>query len=161
LSQALDLWRGPVLADVDSPSLHAQEVEPLVEEWLRVQEQWLDIGLRTGKHADLVPKLRELTRDHPLREPFWERLMIALHRSGRHAEALQTYQELRELLAEELGVDPGPSVRETYQAILTEDPAVAAPETASLAAAVRPPVPRQLRPDIPGFAGRRAELAAL
>ncbi|MEV8631655.1 BTAD domain-containing putative transcriptional regulator [Streptosporangium sp. NPDC051023] len=162
LSEAIALWRGPVLSNVDSATLHDQEVGPLTEEWLRLQEQWLDVGLRTGRHAELVATLRELTRSHPLREPFWELLMLSLHRSGRHAEALQAYHSLGALLAEELGVDPGPSLRATYQAILTDDPSVRAPEAFAVpreeAAA---PIPRQLRPDMPGFAGRRAELASL
>ncbi|MCG5213792.1 BTAD domain-containing putative transcriptional regulator [Streptosporangium soli] len=156
LSAAIGLWRGPVLSNVDSAALHAEEAGPVTEEWLLVQEQWLDVGLRTGRHADLVPALRELTRSHPLREPFWERLLLALHRGGRHAEALQAYHAVSELLSEELGVDPGPSLRATYQAILTDDPALGPTDGARAE-----PVPRQLRPDIPGFAGRRAELASL
>lgn len=223
LSQAVALWRGPALSNVDSPTLHRDEVEPLTEEWLRAQEQWIDLGLDAGRHTELVPHLRELTRAHPLREPLWERLMLALYRSGRHAEALRAYHDLAELLADELGVDPGPALRALHQAILTGDPALdppggpyparrtgprpaawparpdrdpaeapaatvpaapAAPMAAAppvlapvgspvtppapgvpvagaVAAAPAIPVPRQLRPDIPGFAGRRAELAVL
>ncbi|GAA3072122.1 BTAD domain-containing putative transcriptional regulator [Streptosporangium carneum] len=162
LSEAIELWRGPALSNVDSPTLHEREVEPLAEEWLRLQEQWLDVGLRTGRHAELVATLRELTRSHPLREPFWELLMLSLHRSGRHAEALQAYHSLSALLAEELGVDPGPSLRATYQAILTDAPPASLQEARPAPREeTPPPVPRQLRPDIPGFAGRRAELASL
>lgn len=214
LSEAVGLWHGPVLSNVDSVPLHRDEVEPLTEEWLRAQEQWLDLNLEAGRHGELVPRLRELTRAHPLREPLWERLMLALYRSGRAAEALQAYHSLSELLAEELGVDPGPALRALHQAILTDDPALAVParpyggagpygpegDAATTPEAVRAdqpvlvgapavgaagtaetrapltgpritrheehpprvtPVPRQLRPDIPGFAGRRAEMAAL
>ncbi|MEU1882589.1 BTAD domain-containing putative transcriptional regulator [Streptosporangium sp. NPDC020072] len=163
LSEAAGLWRGPALSNVDSAVLHDQEVGPLTEEWLRLQEERLEIGLRTGGHAELVTTLRELTRAHPLREPFWELLMLALHRCGRHAEAIQAYHSLRELLAEELGVDPAPSLRAAYQAILTGE----SPDRSPRAPAAAPreeapvPVPRQLRPDTPGFAGRRTELAAL
>ncbi|WP_433238118.1 AfsR/SARP family transcriptional regulator [Streptosporangium sp. CA-135522] len=164
LSEALALWRGPLLSNVDSAPLHADAAESLTEEWLRVQEQWLDVGLRTGRHAELVATLRELTRSHPLREPFWERLMLSLHRSGRHAEALQAYHSLSALLAEELGIDPGPALRATYQAILTDDPSIGSPDGAQAMARAETashPVPQQLRPDMPGFAGRRAELAEL
>ncbi|MDP9867581.1 MULTISPECIES: AfsR/SARP family transcriptional regulator [Streptosporangium] len=164
LSEAIALWRGPVLSNVDSASLLRDEAEPLTEELLRVQEQWLDVGLQTGLHAELVVTLRELTRAHPLREPFWERLMLSLHRSGRHAEALQAYHALSTMLAEELGIDPGPSLRATYQAILTDDPSVGPPEAVRAdprEEASSGPVPRQLRPDMPGFAGRRGELAEL
>ncbi|MEV7010908.1 BTAD domain-containing putative transcriptional regulator [Streptosporangium sp. NPDC051022] len=161
LSEAIELWRGPALSNVDSAALHEQEVGPLTEEWLRLQEQWLDVGLRTGRHAELVATLRELTRSHPLREPFWEFLMLALHRGGRHAEALQAYHSLSGLLAEELGVDPGPSLRATYQAILTDDPSARPPQASATRQEASPPVPRQLRPDMPAFAGRRAELASL
>ena len=238
LSEALRLWHHPVLSNVDSTALHRDEVEPLTEEWLRAQEQWLDLCLEAGRHFELVPHLRELTRAHPLREPLWERLMLALYRSGRPAEALRAYHDLAEMLADELGVDPGPALRALHQAILTDDPSLnapaagpyrprrltapqqppaspTAPHTAAHAApqaspapaaepprpepgavnlavnlatslpmvaaaiplmgpqAITPspagiaqpvgasPVPRQLRPDIPGFAGRRAELATL
>ncbi|HEY9521679.1 MAG TPA: BTAD domain-containing putative transcriptional regulator [Thermopolyspora sp.] len=163
LAEAMALWHGPILPDVDSVTLHRDEVEPLIEEWLRVQEQWLDVGLRTGRHAELIPGLWDLTRAYPLREPFWEGLMLALYRSGRHAEALRAYHTLSEILADELGVDPSPSLRATHQAILTGDPSLAPPQSPEQAPYGRPgdPVPRQLRPDIPGFVGRRAELAAL
>ncbi|MDH2424419.1 BTAD domain-containing putative transcriptional regulator [Sphaerisporangium sp. TRM90804] len=164
LSRAVELWREPVLANVDSPALHRDEVAPLVEEWLLVQEQWVDANLRAGRHGELVPRLRELTRAHPLREPFWERLMLALHRAGRPAEALHAYHALSAVLAEELGVYPGPALRALHQAILTDDPslpAVPAAPAGSRADVPAVPVPRQLRPDVPGFAGRRAELAAL
>ena len=167
-AQALELWRDPVLPNVESTSLHRDEVAPMTEEWLHVQEQALDVGLRTGGHAELVPRLRELTRARPLREPFWERLMLALYRSGRPAEALQAYHALSDLLAEELGVDPGASLRAIHQAILTGDPSLGpttgAQVTARVATArgeVSGQIPRQLRPDIAGFAGRRAELRAL
>jgi DNA-binding SARP family transcriptional activator len=162
-TQAMELWREPVLSNADSAGLHRDEVAPLAEERLQVQEQWLDIGLRTGRHAELVPRLRELTRAHPLREPFWERLMLALYRSGRAAEALQAYHALSGLLAEELGVDPSPALRAVHQAILTDDPSLDPPAGAhvKVRGEASGQVPRQLRPDIPGFAGRRAELAIL
>ncbi|WP_214410646.1 AfsR/SARP family transcriptional regulator [Sphaerisporangium fuscum] len=161
-SQAVELWRPPVLANVESVALHDEEVAPLTEEWLQVQEQWLDIGLRTGRHAELVGRLRELTRSHPLREPFWERLMLALYRGGRPAEALQAYHTVSEVLADELGVDPGPALRALHQAILTDDPSLGPPGVPVKARAEAPvQVPRQLRPDVPGFAGRRAQLAVL
>ncbi len=169
LGEALALWRGPALPDVDSVTLHRDEVEPLTEERLRAQEQWLDLGLRTGRHAELIPGLLDLTREHPLREPFWEGLMLALYRAGRQAEALRAYHTVSEVLAEELGVDPGPSLRALHQAILTGDPSLAPPaphardDMSQPARYTHPasPVPRQLRPDVPGFVGRRAELAAL
>ncbi|MFF4986524.1 BTAD domain-containing putative transcriptional regulator [Streptosporangium saharense] len=161
LSEAAELWRGPALSNVGSAVLHDQEVGPLTEEWLRLQEERLEIGLRTGRHAELVTTLRELTRAHPLREPFWELLMLALHRGGRHAEAIQAYHSLRELLAEELGVDPAPSLRAAYQAILTGEPLTPPPRAPVVVPREEVPVPRQLRPDTPGFAGRRTELAAL
>ncbi|GII88198.1 SARP family transcriptional regulator [Sphaerisporangium siamense] len=159
-AEAMELWRRPLLSNAESAALHRDEVAPLTEEWLHAQERWADIRLSTGGHAELVAPLRELTRAHPLREPFWERLMLALYRSGRPAEALRAYQEVGAVLADDLGVDPGPALRDLHHSILTEDPSLGpAPGRATL----KPPaqVPRQLRPDIPGFAGRRAELAAL
>ncbi|WP_033428803.1 AfsR/SARP family transcriptional regulator [Saccharothrix syringae] len=151
-AEALDLWRGAPLSDVRSDALHAEEVAPLLEERLAVLEQRVDADLAAGRAAELVPELRALTGEHPLRERFWAQLMTALTRSGRQSEALAAYQALSAHLVEELGVDPSPRLRELHQRILTN-----APDPAAGGA----PVPRQLPLHTPFFIGRDRELAAL
>lgn len=144
---ALELWRGPVLANVVSESLHRDDVPRLMEEQLVALERRIDQDLARDTDV-LVPELRTLVRRHPLRETFWAQLMLALHRSNQQAEALTVYQEIRAQLADELGVDPGPRLREAHEQVLSGDvPAVS--------------VPRQLPAGVPHFVGREPELARL
>ncbi|GLY52536.1 SARP family transcriptional regulator [Lentzea sp. NBRC 102530] len=145
---ALELWRGPVLANVRSDSLHAEDVPRLVEEHVLALERRIDADLARSTDV-LVPELRSLVREHPLRETFWAQLMLALHRTGRQAEALAAYQEIRTLLADELGADPGPRLRQAQEQVLAGD----------VSATVL--VPRQLPPVHPHFVGREAELGQL
>ncbi|PWK91603.1 DNA-binding SARP family transcriptional activator [Lentzea atacamensis] len=144
---ALELWRGPVLANVASESLHRDDVPLLVEEHVVALERRIDQDL--GRDTDvLVPELRRLVNQYPLRETFWAQLMLALHRSNQQAEALAVYQEVRDHLADELGVDPGPRLREAHELVLSgEVPAVS--------------VPRQLPAGVPHFVGREHELSRL
>jgi len=83
LAEALDLWRGAPLTDVPSDVLHGEDVAPLLEERLDALERRLDVDLEAGRSAEVVPELRSLTREHPLRERFWGQLMEALARSDR------------------------------------------------------------------------------
>lgn len=145
------LWRGPVLGNVASERLHRDDVPRLVDERLAVLERRIEADLDEGLSGELVAELRSLVAEHPLREPFWRHLMLALHRSGRQAEALRAYQELRERLADELGADPGPPLRELHQRILRSD----------VAPGVRPQVPRQLPAAVRNFVGRGQELGLL
>ncbi|CAL9673274.1 hypothetical protein SUDANB95_07641 [Actinosynnema sp. ALI-1.44] len=142
-ADALALYRGEPLSDVRSDVLHAEEVEPLLEERLTVLERRIDADLDAGRSAELVAELRALTTRHPLRERFWGQLMLALSRSGRQADALATYRSVTRLLDEELGVPPGPELREVHQAVLSGAPPAPAW-----------PLPRQLPPDIADFVGR-------
>ncbi|WP_167974094.1 AfsR/SARP family transcriptional regulator, partial [Lentzea indica] len=144
---ALELWRGPVLANVVSESLHREDVPRLTEERLVVLEQRIDEDLARATDV-LVPELRLLVRQHPLRETFWAQLMLALHRAGQQAEALTVYQEIRKRLADELGVDPGQRLREAHEQVLRGDNPASS-------------VPRQLPPAYPHFVGRAQELARL
>ncbi|MFD7653032.1 BTAD domain-containing putative transcriptional regulator [Actinosynnema sp. NPDC059797] len=155
-AEALALWRGEPLADVRSDLLHRQGVAPLLEERLSVLERRVDADLAAGRTRELVAELRSLTTAHPLRERFWAQLMTALHRSDRQAEALAAYREVRAHLAEELGVEPGPALREAHRQVLSVDPAEPAeppPRT--------PAVPRQLPAPPPYFTGREGALRAL
>lgn len=158
LDRALALWRGEPLADVDADALASAHAPTLVEERLRALERRADLVLDAGGHAELVAELQALTNAHPLREFLWSRLMLALHRSGRQAEALAAYQRIRTLLADRLGVDPGEELQRVHRTVLRQEPE---PETARAAAPVAVPAPRQLATDIPGFTGRTDRLAEL
>ncbi|MFC3892004.1 BTAD domain-containing putative transcriptional regulator [Lentzea rhizosphaerae] len=150
---ALWLWRGPVLANVSSEPLHREDVAPLVAERLTAVERRVELDLDRGLSAELVPELRALTAEHPLRERFWVQLMVALYRSDQQAAALDAFRRVSTLLAEELGIDPGPGLREVHQSILRAEPDLSVRrETA---------VPRQLPPDLARFTGRADDLAQL
>ena len=162
LGEALDLWRGPPLADIPSESLRRGQTQDL--EALRLQaEEWrIDAALHLGGHAELVPGLHLLTAQHPLRERFHGQLMLALYRCGRQAEALAVYRGARDILIAELGAEPGPELRELHQRILSADPALAVTEpTRAEQAAPQQTVPRELPSAVPGFTGRSTELRAL
>ncbi|ROP39910.1 AfsR/SARP family transcriptional regulator [Saccharothrix texasensis] len=156
LGEALSLWRGAPLSDVPSDVLHGEDVAPLLEERLDALERRLDLDLAAGRSAEVVPELRSLTREHPLRERFWGQLMEALSGSDRQAEALAAYRSVSGLLAEQLGVDPGPRLQELHQRILTAAPVVARPNTRGASNK-----PRQLPPRTRFFVGRDGELAVL
>lgn len=147
--QALALWRGPALSDVPSEALRDEEVPRLAERLLVVHEERNDVELALGNHERLVPVLRSLTADHPLRERFWAQLMVALYRGSRQAEALEAFRLVDRMLGEQLGIEPGAALRELHQAILVGDPSLAAPVERT-----DPDVPDQLPPDVPDFVGR-------
>jgi DNA-binding SARP family transcriptional activator/Tfp pilus assembly protein PilF len=121
LAEALGLWRGRALADVPPFALVTAEAERLEESRLSALELRIEADLGCGMNAQLVPELRRLLSDQPLREGLWGLLMQALDAAGRHAEALAAYGQAREVIAEELGVDPGPELQRLYQALLTAD----------------------------------------
>jgi DNA-binding SARP family transcriptional activator len=127
LRDALDLWRGPPLADLAYESF-AVEILRLKELRLVALEQRLDADLELGNFAELVGEVQVLVREHPLRERLRAVLMQALYGSGRQAEALEIYRETRQLFVDELGIEPSPALRELEQAILRYDPALASHE---------------------------------
>jgi DNA-binding SARP family transcriptional activator len=134
LAEALTLWRGDPLADlVREPSL-ASYIARLEERRLVALEQRIDADLETGRDGELVAELEALIEENPLREHFRWQLILALYRSGRQADALEIYRETRRLLAEELGLAPGPELRALEGAILRQDPALAPPEATPQAA---------------------------
>ena len=126
LEAALGLWRGPALAEfADRP--WAQAVAARLEELrLAAVEGLAEVRLAAGGHAGLVGELEGLVTSQPTRERLRGLLMVALYRSGRQADALGVYQEAREVLAEELGIDPSPELQRLYQRILVQDPALEA-----------------------------------
>jgi DNA-binding SARP family transcriptional activator/Tfp pilus assembly protein PilF len=121
LAEALALWRGSAFADVPRTSLVEGEAERLAELKLDAAELRITAELACGGHAQVVPELRRLLADNPLREGLWLLLMRALNGSGRHAEALETYGRARAVISDELGIDPGADLRRLYAELLAED----------------------------------------
>ena len=122
LRTALELWRGPPLADLAYEPFAATSIDRLEEIRLAALEQRIDADLRLGRHADLVGDLEELVAAEPLREHFCAQLMLALYRSGRQADALDVYRRTRAVLVEEFGIEPTAALRELERAILIQDP---------------------------------------
>ncbi|MFI6004418.1 BTAD domain-containing putative transcriptional regulator [Streptomyces sp. NPDC051366] len=126
LRRALSLWRGPALEGSVLGDICAGKAAQLEEHRLTALEMMYDAYLRTGRHGEITGELVELTTDHPMRERFYDLLMVALYRCGRQAEALRVYERARNRLVHELGVEPGPALRGLMEAILHHDPALAA-----------------------------------
>lgn len=153
---ALALWRGEPLADVESESLRRDETPRLVELWELAVERRIDTDLAAGRHAELIGELTGLVAAHPLREKLRAQLMLALYRAGRQADALEAYRDARRTLVSELAVDPGPELRRLERAILVADPALdLAPDLGTERR------PRMLPPVVPRLVGRDAEVARL
>jgi DNA-binding SARP family transcriptional activator/tetratricopeptide (TPR) repeat protein len=119
--EALRLWRGPLLADVLPSPLLETHVEHAAEMWLDATESRIQADLACGRAAQVVTELRGLVTEHPLRERLWALLMRGLEEAGRRAEAFETYAQAREVIAEELGVDPGSELRKRYARLLAAD----------------------------------------
>ncbi|MEV0317093.1 BTAD domain-containing putative transcriptional regulator [Streptomyces sp. NPDC050659] len=160
VNKALSLWDGEPLANIPGPYAETQRAR--LEEWqLQLLESRLDMDLEVGCHAESVSELTALTAAHPLRERLRELLMLALYRSGRQAEALAVYADTRRLLADELGVDPRPGLKELQQRILQADPALAEPSAAAPEPAAAVVRPAQLPATVPDFTGRASFVAEL
>jgi DNA-binding SARP family transcriptional activator/pimeloyl-ACP methyl ester carboxylesterase len=123
LTEALGLWRGPAFAGIDVPSVQA-EAGRLEEMRLAAQESRAEALLAAGRDAEAVAELEMLTGAQPLRERLWSMRMLALYRAGRQADALRTYADLRTILADDLGIDPGPALRDLHARIVRQDPAL-------------------------------------
>jgi DNA-binding SARP family transcriptional activator len=160
LSKALGLWRGIPLADVPSELLLREEVPGLEELRLQAEEWQADAALRLGRHDQIVARLQSLTAKHPLRERLHYQLMLALYRCGRQAEALAAYQHARRVLIDDVGIEPGPELRQLHQQVLSADPVLATPGPA-LAPLARIAVPRELPVGVRSFIGRSGELVEL
>jgi DNA-binding SARP family transcriptional activator len=129
LRAALDLWRGPP----EGPAARLEELRQ------SAHEDWLAAALESGEAARVIPELEELVRSQPLRERPRELLMLALYRSGRQADALELFRRTRELFVDELGLEPGPGLRELEQSMLRQDSDLRLP-TARHVHATPPPV---------------------
>jgi predicted ATPase/DNA-binding SARP family transcriptional activator len=151
VAAALALWRGPALQGLTGTAWFSAKARRL--ETLRVDalEEQFEVALALGEHRELTPALASALADNPFRERLWGQLMLALYRSGRQADALETFQEARRVLGDELGLEPGLELRRLQEAILVHDPAVAAV-----------PVDRRRRGNLPApatsFVGREDEL---
>jgi LuxR family maltose regulon positive regulatory protein len=125
LGEALGLRRGEPLAEFTYAGFFDAERAHLDELTLVAIESRAGADLGLGRHGELAGELEALCRKYPLRERLWELLILALYRSGRQAEALRAYTEIRDRLAGELGIDPGPALRELQARILAQDPLLA------------------------------------
>lgn len=139
LREALDLWRGPALADLRYEPFAQEAVRRLEELRATVREDWLDARVALGDHAAVAAELDARAADAPLRERLVALRMRALYGAGRHTEALAVFRDARHRLDEELGLEPGPELRALEQAILLHDPslraarpALPAPATATI-----------------------------
>jgi DNA-binding SARP family transcriptional activator/tetratricopeptide (TPR) repeat protein len=180
-ASALGLWRADPLLDVPSEVLRGEFVPRLERLRLQVLEDRVDAGLRLGQHQELIPQLLDMTARHPLQERFHARLMLALAGTGQRAQALGVYQQVRRMLVDELGIEPGQELRDIHRQILagyatqmstadgTQPSEVAGPALTRVAEAPARPVgstpepviPRELPASVAHFAGRAAELAEL
>jgi len=153
LREALDLWRGPALAEFRDEPFAEAAARRLAELRLYALEERIDAQLDLGEHARLVPELEALVEEEPLRERPRGQLMVALYRSGRQAEALASYRDGRALLVEELGIEPGPALQELERAILRHEEALAQPQG-------RPRARGSVVCAVPGLAALAAPLAS-
>jgi hypothetical protein len=172
--RALELWHGPPLGGMNSRLLRAVATR-LTERHLALVEENAEIQLQLGNHHDVIGELRALVAAHPVRERLRAQLMTALYRAGRQAEALAEYQQARQTLVTELGLEPGPSLRQLERAILTgaanvgavpAGPVASAPTPSMMDATAsphlsRPPAPRLLPPDVADLTGHGAAVARL
>ena len=122
LRDALALWRGPALVDLEDWEPASQQAEQLEELRREAQELWLEAALKAGHHREVLAEAQAMVRAMPLRERRWQLLALAQYQSGRQGEALRTLHDLRQVLVGELGVDPGPEAVALEQAILRQEP---------------------------------------
>ena len=127
LRQALALWRGTPLADLTYEAFTGLEAARLEELRAAARDDLVDAELELGRGTELIAELEATVTERPFDERPRGQLMLALYRTGRQADALEAYQQARQTLVAELGLDPSPELRELEQAILRQDPALAAP----------------------------------
>ena len=128
LQAALDLWRGPALAEFAFDDFAQAETRRLEELRLVVLGERIDADLELGQHGDVIGPLEALVGEHPLRETFCRQLMLALSRAGRQAEALEVYQDARARFIDELGIEPGPELKRLQSEILRHEAGLATPD---------------------------------
>lgn len=162
LRRALAIWRGPALAEFEHLEVATADRVRLAEAQLATREDLLEAELAAGRHDQVIADAEAALVEHPLRERLWGQLMLALYRADRQADSLRAFQRARDVLGDELGLDPGPALRDLERRVLDHDPELL------LAAA---PVPAQrverrealsnVRAALSSFVGRTEELAAM
>ena len=152
VARALALWHGRPLQGLPDSRWAGAEAARLEALRIDALEEQFEAALALGDHAEVVDRIRRLLEEHPFRERLWGQLMLAQYRSGRQAEALESFRRARQVLAEQLGVEPGPGVQRLQAAILAHDPALA-----SVPAAVAPR--GRLPAPVSSFVGRQQALA--
>lgn len=161
--EALGLWRGPALAEYAFETFAETEAARLEELRAVALEGRLEADIAVGHHAVAVPELEALVAERPLREQLWALLMVALYRCGRQADALRAYARIRSLLADEVGLAPGPPLRRLEAEILAQSPALDwRPVSPPPAPAVAQPAPPSVAPadDADPFVGRADAIEA-
>src|SRR3954454_348619 len=159
--EALAAWRGPALAEFGDAAWAAAGAARLAELHLAAREELIDLELAAGRQTEVLDELQQLTTAHPLRERLHSRLMLALYRAGRQADALAAYQRARTVLDAELGLEPSAELRGLQEAILQQRPDLVAPaRTATVPAADGSitPAQRGLPARLTSFLGRAADL---
>ncbi len=154
LRQALELWRGPPLADLPYETFAQTEIARLEERRWAAFEARIEAELTLGRQADVVPELEAAVAEQPLRERLHGHLMLALYRSARQAEALDAYRNARRTLVEEIGIEPGAELRALHEAVLAQDPSLDLEPGAE-------ELPAALEGGSPLLAGRDRDLAEL
>ncbi|WP_162908382.1 AfsR/SARP family transcriptional regulator [Allorhizocola rhizosphaerae] len=162
LAEALSLWRGPALDDLVTPYFQAA-AQRWEEQRLRALERRVQLDMELGRHGEVVAELSGLVTAHPYRERFHALLMLALYQAGRQAEALDTYRRAREILSDQLGLEPGVLLQRVHTSVLRGEPPSLDDEATAvhIGDSTARAVPRELPADVPGFTGRAAALAAL
>lgn len=153
IEKGLALWRGVPYPDLAENDSARGEIILLEEQHAQLLEMRAAAQLALGRNEETIPALRALIVEYPLRERLWESLMLALYRVGRQAEALRVFQQARQLLGEELGIEPSPPLRELEERILQQDP--------DLGASASHRVPHNLPETTTSFVGREDELLAI
>jgi DNA-binding SARP family transcriptional activator len=157
LREALGLWRGPALHQAAPDALRQRLCADLEELRLRAVEESFATGLTLGRDRELLPQLARLLAEHPVRERLVELHMLALYRQGRTTEALEVYDRAGDRLRDELGLDPGPGLRQLHLAVLRGEPVPGADPVP----VGRPARPAQLPADLAMFTGRTVHIGAL
>ncbi len=161
LAAADSLWRGDALSDFLYDDFAVPAISRLSELRLAVIEERLDIELELGRHLGAIVELESLVAEHPLRERLRGSLMVALYRAGRQADALRVLQEGRNILREELGLEPGPELRRLENAVLAHDPSLDAPAPADAPTATRAERHSTIPESLTSLVGRDDELRDL
>jgi predicted ATPase/DNA-binding SARP family transcriptional activator len=162
LREALSLWRGPALAEFAFEAFAQAEIARLEEERLAALEARVEADLVVGRHRELAGELAQLVAVHPLRERLHGQLMVSLYRSGRQADALEAYRRARDVLVDQLGIEPGAELRALERAVLTHDPVLdLSPRARGVVGVVERAMAARIPPPPTPTIGREEDLAGL